>query len=137
MIDEAHVQRKKILDFVKGWGGPVIGLTATPLTPGLNETYTNIVNAHHHRHAVGTGMAFAPLRIFAATPIDMQGAKKAMGEWTSSEVRKRGQVIIGDIVSEWVRMTHLHFGGPVKTLVFSADVAHGERTLSSVPASGL
>ena len=135
VIDEAHVQRKKILDFVKGWGGPVIGLTATPLTPGLNETYTNIVNATTTDTLLEQGW-LAPLRIFAATPIDMQGAKKAMGEWTSSEVRKRGQVIIGDIVSEWVRMTHLHFGGPVKTLVFSADVAHGEELCQAFQQAG-
>ena len=34
--------------------------------------------------------------------------------------------MIGDIISEWVRHTRRIFGGPVKTLVFGATVAHAE-----------
>ena len=33
--------------------------------------------------------------------------------------------ITGDIVSEWVKKTHEVFGGPRKTVVFCAGVAHG------------
>ncbi len=125
IIDEAHVQRKAILKFAKDWGGPVIGLTATPLTPGLNETYTHLVNATTTDALLAEGW-LASLRIYAATPMDMRGAKVVAGEWTAEEVRARGSRIIGDIVSDYVRLTHQHFGGAVKTLVFSADIAHGQ-----------
>ena len=125
VIDECHIQRKAVLEFAKQWGGAVIGLSATPLTKGLNETYQTIVNATTTDALLAEGW-LAPLRIYAATEIDMKGAKRQGGEWTAGEVRNRGGRIIGDIVSEWVRMTLQHFGGPVKTLVFSADVAHGE-----------
>ena len=135
VIDEAHIQRKKIMEFAKEWGGPVIGLTATPLTPDLGSFYEHIVNATTTDQLLAEGW-LAPLRIYAAAEIDMTGAKKTAGEWTASEVRNRGRRIIGDIVSEWVRMTQTHFGGPVKTLVFSADIAHGEELCRAFQAAG-
>ena len=74
--------------------------------------------------------------MYAATEIDMTGAKKTAGEWQKEEVRKRGRPIIGDIVSTWERMTRQHFGGPVKTLLFSADIAHGEELCRAFQAAG-
>ena len=142
IIDECHVQRKTILEFAKGWNGPVVGLTATPLTDGLGEFYQGIVNACTtdfllREIAPATGRPYlSPLRIYAATEIDMRGAKKTAGEWQASEVRTRSSRIIGDIVTEWVRMTQEHFGGPVKTLAFSADVAHGEQLCQAFQLAG-
>jgi DNA repair protein RadD len=34
--------------------------------------------------------------------------------------------IIGDVVGEWIDKTTKHYGGPVKTIAFSATVDHGE-----------
>ena len=135
VIDEAHTQRKAMQEFAMEWGGPVIGLTATPLTDGLGKTYSNVINATTTDQLLKDEY-LAPLRIFAAKEIDMTGARKTAGEWRASEVRKRGSTIIGDIVSEWVRMTHEHFGGPVKTLAFSADVAHGEEICRGFQRAG-
>ena len=135
IIDECHIQRKAILQFAREWGGPVIGLSATPLTKGLNETYQHIVNSTTTDTLVGEGW-LAPLRIYAAIEIDMKGAKKTGGEWQASEVRNRGGKIMGDIVSEYGCKTLQHFGGPVKTLVFSADVAHGEELCRAFQAQG-
>ena len=59
-----------------------------------------------------------------------------MLEWLDREVRERGGRIISDIVSEYAKMTVLHFGGPVKTLVFSADVAHGEELCQAFQMAG-
>ena len=136
IIDECHIQHKKILQFAREWGGPVIGLSATPLTKGLSETYQHIVNSTTTDTLLAEGW-LAPLRIYAATEIDMAGASKdKAGEWTRSEVRNRGGKIVGDIVSEYAGKTLQHFGGPVKTLVFSADVAHGEELCRAFQAQG-
>ena len=125
-----------MLKFAKNWGGPVIGLTATPLTEGLGNWYSHVVNAVTTDQLLHDGY-LAPLKIFAATEIDMAGAKKGSdGEWLRSEVRTRGRPIIGDIVSTWERSTRQHFGGPVKTLLFSADVAHGEELCRAFQAAG-
>ena len=136
VIDEAHTQHKGVLEFAKNWGGPVIGLTATPLTAGLGQWYSKVVNAVTTDRLLADGY-LAPLKIFAAIEIDMTGAKKGTdGERMRSEVRTRGRPIIGDIVSTYERMTHQHFGGPVKTLLFSADVAHGEELCRAFQAAG-
>ena len=136
VIDEAHTQHKGVLKFAKNWGGPVIGLTATPLTEGLGQWYSKVVNAVTTDRLLQDGY-LAPLKIYAATEIDMTGAKKGNdGEWMRSEVRTRGRPIIGDIVSTYERMTHQHFGGPVKTLLFSADIAHGEELCRAFQSAG-
>ncbi len=135
-IDEAHTQRKGVLEFAKAWGGPVIGLTATPLTKRLGQWYSKVINAVTTDRLLQDGY-LAPLKMYAATEIDMTGAKKGNdGEWLRSEVRTRGRKIIGEIPSTWERMTRQHFGGPVKTLLFSADVAHGEELCRAFQAAG-
>ena len=142
VVDECHTRRKAVEEFAKEWGGPVIGLSATPVTKGLDETYSCVVNGattHFLQNTVNpdTGQTYlAPLRIFPAVAIDMTGAPKSGGEWTGEAVRERSRRIIGHIVSEWVRMTHLHFGGPVKTLLFTANVAHGNELCEMFQLAG-
>ena len=127
IIDEAHIKRKKILDFILNSGVPTIGLTATPFTKGLGDIFQNIVNVTSTNQLINDAW-LVPLKVFAAKEIDMKGARTDnAGEWTNKEVRERGAKIIGDIVTEWEVKTRLVYGGPVKTLVFSADVAHGEQ----------
>lgn len=125
IIDECHVQRKRTVEFIKN--NPkikVIGLTATPFTKGLSDVYTNVVGALSTGELIDKGW-LAPLKVFIAKEIDMTGAKKVAGEWSSDEVSERGMKITGDIVSEWVKKTHEVFGEPRKTVVFCSGVEHG------------
>ena len=124
IIDECHIQRNAIQKFAREWGGRVIGLTATPIVKVLRETWEMVVNASTTDALVADGR-LAPVEIYAATEIDMRGAAKTAGEWTAGAVRERSGRIIGDIVSTWAKYTSEHFGGPAKTLLFSADTAHG------------
>jgi superfamily II DNA or RNA helicase len=126
VIDECHAKRKQTTDFIKN--NPhvkVVGLSATPLTKGLGEIYTNIVNPVTTKELVDDKL-LVPLRVFVAKEIDMTGAKKIAGEWSEAEATKRGMQITGDIVSEWIKKTHEIYGKPVKTIVFCSGVAHGE-----------
>ena len=135
IIDECHIQRKAIQGFARQWGGRAIGLTATPIVKGLRETWEAVVNATTTDALVADGQ-LAPVEIYAATEIDMKGASKTAGEWTASAVRERSGRIIGDIVSTWAKYTSEHFGGPAKTLLFSADTAHGEDLCQAFQAAG-
>lgn len=124
IVDECHNTRKQTIEFIKNNPGvKVVGLTATPFTKGLGKTYTAVVSAISTRELVERGM-LAPLRVFIAKEIDMAGAKKLAGEWSSKEAEERGIKITGDVVSEWVKKTHEVFGGPRKTVVFAAGVKH-------------
>ena len=125
IIDECHVQRKSVLNYVRE--NPhikVIGLTATPFTEGLGDTYTHIVGAAPTKNLIADNW-LTPLRIFIAKEIDMTGAKKIAGEWSSDDVSSRGMKITGDIVTEWIKKINEVYGGPRKTVVFCSGVAHG------------
>ena len=136
IVDEAHAQRKATTKFIQGVGKPVIGLTATPFSKGLGQVYTRVVNVTTTDKLIAEGW-LAPLKVYSAKAIDMQGAKTgAGGEWLASEVEQRGTRIVGDIVSSWTEKTAQHFGGPVKTIVFSATVAHGEQLCREFQAAG-
>lgn len=135
IIDEAHTMRKKVSEFVLGVGVPVIGLTATPFSQGLGRIYSNVVNVTTTNQLLDAGF-LAPLKVYVATQINMEGAKLRGGEWAEKDIQERGRIIIGDIVSEWRDKTNRHFGGPVKTIVFSASVAHGDELCRSFRAVG-
>jgi superfamily II DNA or RNA helicase len=126
LVHNCHAKRKQTTDFIKN--NPhikVVGLSATPLTKGLGDIYTNIVNPVTTKELVDDEL-LVPLRVFVAKEIDMTGAKKIAGEWSEAEATKRGMQITGDIVSEWIKKTHEIYGKPVKTIVFCSGVAHGE-----------
>jgi DNA repair protein RadD len=124
VVDECHNTRKQTIEFIKNNPGiMVVGLTATPFTKGLGRVYSSVVSAITTSELVAMGN-LAPLRVYIAKEIDMAGAKKVAGEWSSAEAEERGIKITGDVVSEWVKKTHEVFGGPRKTVVFAAGVKH-------------
>ena len=136
IIDECHVQRKQVIDYVRD--NPdmqVIGLTATPFTKGLGDVYTHVVGAKATGAMIETGW-LTPLRIYIAKEIDMTGAKKVAGEWSQDEVSTRGMKITGDIVTEWIKKTHELFGKPRKTVVFCSGVEHGRDLERQFAAQG-
>jgi superfamily II DNA or RNA helicase len=112
IIDECHVQRKQIIQFIKDRPEmKVIGLTATPFTNGLGDTYTNVVGARPTGELIENKW-LTPLKIYIAKEIDMTGAAKVAGEWSQDETTKRGMKITGDIVQEWITKTMQVFGRP-------------------------
>lgn len=124
VVDEAHQTRKQTEELIKNNKKiKVVGLSATPFRKGLGQIYTNVVSAVTTHELVNSGR-LAPLRVYVGKEIDMTGAKKVAGEWSSKEAETRGIKITGDIVAEWVKKTHEVFGGPRKTVVFAAGVAH-------------
>lgn len=124
IVDECHNTRKQTVEFIKNNPGVmVVGLTATPFTKGLGKIYSSVVSAITTSELVSMGM-LAPLRVYVAKEIDMTGAKKVAGEWSSAEAEERGIKITGDVVAEWVKKTHEVFGRPRKTVVFAAGVKH-------------
>ena len=132
IMDECHHQRRAILDVAREADVPTIGLSATPLTDGLGKFYEGIVNAVTTDTLLDAGW-LAPLRVFPAVPFEMP---RVEGEWTAGQVRESGRRIIGNIVGDWSRLTTQHFGGPVKTLVFSADIAHGRELCQAFQLAG-
>lgn len=125
VVDEAHTLRASVIEFIHN--NPrvkVVGLSGSPFTKGLANTYTSVVSAITVNELVERGLLIQP-RIFIAKQVDMTGAKKVAGEWSDKEATERGIKITGDVVAEWVNKTREVFGGQKKTIVFCAGVAHG------------
>jgi DNA repair protein RadD len=136
IIDECHVQRRSVVNYINEHPSiRVIGLTATPFTAGLGDLYTHVVGASSTSNLIEKGW-LTPLKIFIAKEIDMTGAKKVAGEWSQDEVTDRSMKITGDIVTEWINKTNQIFGGPQKTVVFCAGVAHGRDLEKQFAAQG-
>jgi superfamily II DNA or RNA helicase len=137
IVDEAHTLYRATVNFLLAHPEIItIGLTATPFSKGLGEIYTNIVNITTTNALMAEGY-LSPLRVFSAKAIDVRGMKvKSTGEWDEHDMEKRGLEIVGDVVAEWKTKTQELFGGPVKTIVFSATVAHGEELCRQWQAEG-
>ena len=136
IVDEAHGRRRKVWEFVKNWGGPVIGLSATPLSRGLGKIYPKLHNLVTTNDLLARGW-LAPLRVYEMHEIDMSREPVgAGGEWTATQVKRRSGQLIGEMVVEWQRMTTKHFDGPVPTLVFSADIEDGALIEEEFQAAG-
>jgi len=136
IIDEAHVAYKSTIEFMKE--NPhikVVGLTATPFTKGLADIYTNVIGAQPMSNLVEDGWV-VPMKVFIAKEIDMTGAKKVAGEWSSADASDRGMKIVGNIVEEWTKKTYEIYGEPRKTIVFCAGVEHGRELVTQFAAAG-
>jgi superfamily II DNA or RNA helicase len=136
IVDECHAMRKQTVEFIKRHEDVmVIGLTATPFTKGIGKVYDNVVSTVTTKDLVDQKV-LAPLRVFVAKEIDMEGAKKVAGEWSQDEAQTRGMKITGDVVAEWIQKTHEIFGKPVKTIVFAAGVEHAADLASKFQQAG-
>lgn len=136
VVDEAHCVRKETAALITNMGNlKVLGLTATPFAKGLSKLYTNLVNVTTTDALTADGY-LVPLKMYAAIAPNMEGAKVVAGEWSDKDIETRGSAIIGDIVKEWQEKTTLHFGGPVKTICFSATVDHGAELCKQFNAAG-
>lgn len=135
IVDEAHCMRKSVSKIIEKTGAKVIGLTATPFTKGIGALYSNMVNVTTTNDLIFEGF-LCQVKAYAAKAIDMTGAKIVAGEWAEAEIERRGHEIVGDIVTEWIDKTRLHFGGPVKTIAFSATVPHGAEIVERFRAAG-
>lgn len=138
IVDEIHaVMRKSLKDFMSNHPEvKVLGLTATPFHPELGNYFTSVTNVVSMRQLVDEGF-LVPFRVFVATEIDTKGVKVTAGEWQKDELEKRGLMIVGDVISDYMRISHQVFGKPEKTIVFSSGVAHGAELVKKFGEHGL
>lgn len=125
--DECHAYWKAVAELIENCPEAfAIGLSATPFRPGMAREWDGFVNGATVNYLISKSY-LTPLRVKACIAPDMREAQRnADGEYELEDAGSRGLRIIGDVVSTWVEQTHLHFGGPAKTLVFSPSVKHGE-----------
>ena len=137
VIDECHEIHKWILDYCRTRDIPVIGLTATALTEGLDQHYDAVVSVVTTEELTRDGY-LAPLHVVSPKDkVDTDGLEtNNKGEWSRTDVGERARVITGNVLQDWQDRTKEYFGGPVKTIVFCASIADGEETCEAFQAAG-
>lgn len=137
VVDECHSLYKAVTDFIAAHpAARVVGLSATPFAKGMRKIYSNVVNVATTNQLVDEGY-LVPLKCYAGVSGDMKGAAiNFKGEWEDAEIETRQMAVVGDIVSEWISKTTLHFGGPVKTICFTPTVSYGEEICRRFQAAG-
>lgn len=131
IVDEAHTQYSAWTEHVMTCKAKVIGLSATPFSAGLGKLFSNMVNAATMHDLTESGV-LVPMRVFSCTKADMTGAATAGGEWTDKSAEERGMEIIGDVVTEWVKLASQR-----KTIVFGATIAHCEEICRQFNEAGV
>lgn len=137
IYDEAHAVYEssiKIMD--ENADAVCVGLTATPFTPGLGKHWQGIVNVTTTRALINDGFLIEPTIYIARSPEDAELGLNTFGEFSDKSAEVAGVRIVGDVVAEWIAKTREHFGGPVKTIVFSPSVEHGRELCAAFAAAG-
>lgn len=137
IYDECHCQYKSTLDYMATHPAAVkVGLTATPFTPGMGKHWDGMVNVRSTRLLINDGHLIEPTIYIARSPNDAELTANSFGEFSDESAASAGIKIVGDVVAEWVKKTHEHFGGPAKTIVFSPTVEHGRELCAAFSAAG-
>lgn len=132
-----NCQYKATLEFMARYPNAVkIGLTATPFTKGMGEHWDDVVNVIPTRQLINDGFLIEPKIYIAKSPDDADLGLNSYGEFSDASATSAGIQIVGDVVQEWVAKTTEHFGGPVKTIVFSPTVEHGRELCAAFSAAG-
>lgn len=132
VVDEAHAQYKSWVEYAKQTKSVVLGLSATPFSKGLGKVFTNLVNVTSMHELTQAGI-LVPMKVFSCTQMDMKDAEKDKGgEWTERAAEQRGKAIIGDVVSEWLKLSSER-----KTIVFGATIKHCEEMAAKFLDAGV
>ena len=136
VIDECHERQASSLRVLDEFGVHCVGLTATPFTAGMADVFDSLVSPVTTNELIEQG-ALAPVSAFVVREVDMRGARvNRLGEWSGRDVEERSRRVLGDIVATWRERVFKRFGGPAKTLVFSATVAHGAELAAEFNGAG-
>jgi len=135
--DECHIRFAAIRKYLDTLPDCVkIGLTATPFTKGMGNDWNRAVNVRTTRSLIDTGHLVEPTIYVAKAPDDDKLERNKFGEFSDSSAGAAGIEIVGDVVSEWQAKTQDHFGGPVKTIVFTPTVEHGREICAAFAQIG-
>lgn len=136
IVDEAHSQDQWLLDLMgsETWAGvPFIGLSATPWSKGLGNSYDDLLIPVTMQELIDAGY-LCPFRVFAPSHPDLSGVKTVAGDYHEGQLADLmgDDPLVADIVSTWTRLGE---GRP--TLCFCVDRAHAKKTQQRFEAAGI
>lgn len=137
VIDECHVlhaAHETVIDWCRGAGVPVVGLSATPFRKGLGTVFDSLVVGATTASLTEQGY-LVPAVCYAPFIPDLKGVKTTSGgDWQEDALAEyMGDAkIVGDVVKHWFRL-----GQGRQTIVFASNVAHSRLLCDAFLARGV
>jgi superfamily II DNA or RNA helicase len=121
IIDECHTNYGIIKTLMDKWDGlKYIGLSATPFTRGLGLVWDGLVVATTTAELIEQGI-LADYDAFAPSQPDLTGVRQSNGDYSTTDLEERMNVLTGDIVAHY--KAH---GDNQKALAFTPTVAYAQ-----------
>lgn len=125
IIDEAHMKKRVILEWVRDARFRVVGLSGTPFSPWLGKYYEELVKPTTISELIQRG-DLSQYEFYAPTKPDLKGVKTANTADYGSDYNEKqlaevmcGSDLVGDIVDNWLRN-----GQDLPTVAFCVNKAH-------------
>ncbi len=144
LIDEAHgvPGSKAFRDLLFKLNNiPVIGLTATPFSPGMGKVYKELggplfeelVQAATIRELIDLNH-LVDVDVYAPSEPDLRGVRIIAGDYNAKQLGEAVDKpdLVGDIVTHWVRLAN-----GTATVVFATNQAHSRHVVEQFKAIGV
>lgn len=133
IVDEAHDQRLKLADKMEKWDGiKWVGMTATPYTTGLGNTWSDVIDGPTVRELIDQGY----LCDFEAygLPIDLKGVRTTAGDYNTKDLEEKVNTteLNGSIVKHY-----LDLAADRKGIIFATNIAHSKAIAAAMTAAGI
>ena len=125
IVDEAHMRRKRLLEYIRDTDVKVIGLSGTPFAKFLGNYYNRLIKPTTMKELIRAG-ALSGYEFFAPTRPDLHGVKSTQSDEYGSDYNEAqvaeimcGADLVGNIVKNW-----LENGKNLSTICFCVNVSH-------------
>ncbi|THA18025.1 DEAD/DEAH box helicase [Rodentibacter pneumotropicus] len=137
IVDEAHIRRKTLLEFIKSTSAKVIGLSGTPFASWMGKYYETLIKPTTMRELIECG-SLSNYEFYAPMSPNLNGVKKqatAYGydysETALSDIMG-DNVLVGNIVQNWLK-----HGNNLPTICFCVNVKHANHIVIEFRKSGI
>lgn len=137
IIDEAHLRRKKLLEYVRDTKAKVIGLSGTPFAAFMGKYYNKLIKPTSMKELIRLG-DLSSYEFYAPTKPDLTGVKTqstSMGnDYKEDEIAEImcGADLIGNIVDNWLKN-----GQNLPTICFCVNVKHANYITEQFNRNGI
>jgi superfamily II DNA or RNA helicase len=133
IVDECHDQRKALAEKMNQWTGVKwLGLTATPYTTGLGNTWTEVVEGPTVRELIDMGY-LSDYQAWGVPP-DLSQVKTKRGDFDQKQL---GETVNNLELTGNILKHHQEHAAGRKTMVFAVDIAHSKAIASRFNEAGI
>ncbi|EEO8662161.1 DEAD/DEAH box helicase [Salmonella enterica subsp. enterica serovar Rubislaw] len=125
IIDEAHMKKRAMLEWIRDAEFRVVGLSGTPFSPWLGQYYEELIKPTTISELIKRG-DLSPYEFYAPTKPNLKGVKTANTadygrDYNENQLAEImcGSDLVGDIVDNWLRN-----GRDLPTVAFCVNKAH-------------